>query len=38
MIFLLTIGIRVDKYNSTYLPKTHDLYKRAELKRLPEKD
>lgn len=37
-LYLLTIGIRVDKYNNTYLPKPYDLYLRSQQKTLPEEE
>jgi mRNA-degrading endonuclease YafQ of YafQ-DinJ toxin-antitoxin module len=37
-IFLLTIGIRVDKHNNTYLPREHDIYRRSQHRKLPEED
>lgn len=35
-IYLLTVGVRVDKYNNTYLPRDYDLYHRSKQKSLPE--
>jgi|SRR5690625_416611 len=35
-IYLLSVGIRVDPYNNTYLPKEHDIYNRMNQVILPE--
>lgn len=37
-IEILTVGIRVDKYNNNYLPTTHDIYERTKILSLPEEE
>lgn len=35
-LYFLTVGIRVDKNNNTYLPKDQDVYARVKERTLPE--